>query len=134
MQTFLPYSDFYKSLDCLDLKRLNKQHVESYQIINTIENGGYWKNHPAVRMWSKNINALKEYFNINKQMCLDKGIKSNKLDFYDIKDNVVYPDWLGWKLFHISMRSNLLLKDYNFYSKIWMERIWYKRVFLACYT
>lgn len=92
---------FYKSLDCLDLKRLNKQHVESYQIINTIENGGHWKNHPAVRMWSKNVNALKKYFNINKQMCLDKGIKSNKLDFYDIKDNVVYPDWLGWKLFHI---------------------------------
>ncbi len=36
MQTFLPYSDFRKSLESLDNKRLGKQRVEAYQIISAI--------------------------------------------------------------------------------------------------
>ena len=36
MQTFLPYTDFRKSLESLDNKRLGKQRVEAYQIISAI--------------------------------------------------------------------------------------------------
>jgi Pyrimidine dimer DNA glycosylase len=36
MQTFLPYSDITESLRVLDDKRLGKQRVETFQIINAI--------------------------------------------------------------------------------------------------
>ena len=36
MQTFLPYSNFQKSAEVLDWRRLGKQRVEGMQIINTI--------------------------------------------------------------------------------------------------
>ena len=38
MQTFLPYPDIEKSLNSLDSKRLGKQRVEAYQILNILLN------------------------------------------------------------------------------------------------
>lgn len=43
MQTFLPYSDFTKSAQCLDNRRLGKQRVECLQILQTIDFGPYQK-------------------------------------------------------------------------------------------
>ena len=37
MQTFLPYSNFYKSAKVLDQKRLGKQRVEVLQLLNSIK-------------------------------------------------------------------------------------------------
>jgi hypothetical protein len=54
MQTFLPYKDFEKSAEVLDNKRLNKQILEGYQILNVLNNDdpkAGWRNHPAVKMW-----------------------------------------------------------------------------------
>ncbi len=36
MQTFLPYPDFKESFRALDSKRLGKQRVEAFQILNAI--------------------------------------------------------------------------------------------------
>ena len=36
MQTFLPYRNFRKSLQSLDDKRLGKQRVETFQILNNL--------------------------------------------------------------------------------------------------
>ena len=36
MQTFLPYPSFDASAKVLDYRRLGKQRVEAYQILNTI--------------------------------------------------------------------------------------------------
>ena len=36
MQTFLPYSNFQKTAEVLDYRRLGKQRVEGMQIIKTI--------------------------------------------------------------------------------------------------
>ena len=58
MNTFLPFESFENSLKCLDKKRLNKQNVESYQMIN-----GQWKHHPCFKMWQVNVYSLKHYFN-----------------------------------------------------------------------
>jgi len=71
MQTFLPYSDFRKSLESLDNKRLGKQRVEAYQIISAItgrlrkDGKPYkgWLNHPCSVMWRDYVNALKQYYN-----------------------------------------------------------------------
>ena len=54
MQTFLPYPSKRESLDALDNKRLNKQILECYQILNILtgnSKSNAWRNHPAVLMW-----------------------------------------------------------------------------------
>jgi len=48
MQTFLPYSDFEKSANCLDDRRLGKQRVEGYQILKSLSIGPYQRFHKDV--------------------------------------------------------------------------------------
>ena len=38
MQTFLPYKSFERSVQVLDNKRLGKQRVEAFQILNVLQN------------------------------------------------------------------------------------------------
>ena len=47
MQTFLPYSSFDLTMECLDYRRLGKQRVEAFQILRALrgETDG-WTNHP----------------------------------------------------------------------------------------
>lgn len=47
MQTFLPYSDYKKSMECIDATRLGNQ---IWREDITLIRGG-WKNHPASKMW-----------------------------------------------------------------------------------
>jgi len=64
MQTFLPYSDFSRTVSCLDKKRLWKQTIEAREIIQILEGKeSCWKNHPAVKMWIGYVDALKSYYN-----------------------------------------------------------------------
>ena len=121
MQTFLPYRNFYTSLHCLDTKRLGKQRLETFQILDILINGknNNYKLHPAVRMWAGFENVLKIYFNVNIYIWKDRGYKNNYEIFEDIDENLNnynMPDW--WsddKLFH-SHRANLLRKKYSFYN------------------
>ena len=68
MQTFLPYPDFHQSVRVLDTKRLGKQRVECMQILNAMEFGGGWVNHPATKMWKDNRDALCAYM----AACIDE--------------------------------------------------------------
>jgi len=81
MQTFLPYADFRESAKALDNKRLNKQILECYQILNVLYNEdprAGWRNHPAVKMWRGHEGALYTY-TINMVQEADKrGIKTDK--------------------------------------------------------
>ena len=55
MQTFMPYPDFVKSVQVLDYRRLGKQRVETYQVLNVLLERTHtkgWRNHPFTRMWS----------------------------------------------------------------------------------
>jgi hypothetical protein len=137
MQTFLPYSDFYKSGSILDQKRLGKQRVEVLQMLNKIRGitqGKGWSNHPCTKMWSKTPNALVEY---GVQIChawRDRGYKDTCLD--KIKAHFVptetkeMPSWLGDVHFHLSHKSMLIQKKPEFYSNLWpnvpnnLEYIW----------
>ena len=134
MQKFLPYPDFQQSVECLDYKRLGKQRVEAFQILNiltgqTKKKG--WVNHPAVLMWKGFENALKDYYN----KCVDEWIKrgyNNTMVKYTISGQIIYPPWFGNTAFHSSHRSNLLRKDAEYYSKFqWsepdnLEYVWVK--------
>jgi hypothetical protein len=64
MQTFLPYTNFKEVASELDSKRLNKQILECYQILNVLSNPSPtagWRNHPAVKMWRGYEQALFKY-------------------------------------------------------------------------
>lgn len=146
MQTFLPYKSFKDSAKCLDNKRLGKQRVEAYQILKILlglgkknKNGkAAWENHPATKMWKGYEPALFEYI---KCVCLEwigRGYKDTVLEKssqlwekYLNNREIIYPKWIGNEDFHNSHESNLLRKNFEFYSKYkWdniplnMEYIW----------
>lgn len=137
MQTFLPFSNFKKSAQCLDYKRLGKQRVEAWQLIDTIikkqnnittiiKNGKErkigWLNHPALILWENNLEALKLYYNTVVQEWIDRKYNNN-MKFFEINENkIILPSWLGNDLIHSSHRANLLRKDFIFYNKYcWKE-------------
>lgn len=125
MQTFLPYPDVEKSLKVLDNKRLGKQRVEAFQILNVLlnrTNKKGWRNHPAVRMWKGHTNALKFYLNEAVKEWEKRGFRNNMV-LEKIHGKIVFPSWFRNKKFHASHRSNLLRKNKEYYSKFgWKER------------
>jgi len=126
MQTFLPYKSFKKSFKTLDYRRLGKQRVEAYQVLNILldrtdnPNGG-WRNHPITKMWKGYENALKHYLNLCIEEWMERGY-NNTMNFEPIEGDIVYPHWLGNESFHSSHRANLLRKDNEYYSQFeWEE-------------
>lgn len=128
MQTFLPYSDFYKSGCSLDQKRLGKQRVEVLQMLNKIRGvtaGRGWSNHPCTRMWSKTPNALVEY---GVQICLAwraRGYKDTCLEkikkHFVASESTAMPHWLGTDELHLSHKSMLIQKNPDFYRGAWPD-------------
>lgn len=114
MQTFLPYSDFLKSIQCLDTARLGKQRVEAFQILNVLLDRSSLKrrkNHPAMKMWVGYEDALKEYYNTCLMGWVGRGYKNSML--YETMDKeypIKYPSWIGNEKFHSAHRSRLLFK------------------------
>jgi hypothetical protein len=140
MQTFLPRASFQQSARCLDNKRLGKQRVECKQILLAlgVEIGMHtpyesrWRNHPAVRMWAGYELQLLAYSALVCQTWRERGFRDSLLpEFMDAYDKLrplaetnKYPEWFGRKKFHASHRSNLLRKDYAYYSKFgWQEPV-----------
>ena len=131
MQTFLPYSNFHKTAEVLDYKRLGKQRVEGMQIINTILNPQQkgWRNHPIVIMWTPYVTALMMYTNTIINEWIKRGYNNN-MKLYKFS-SLIMPHWLGKEEFHSSHRANLLRKDFEYYSQFnWQENpdnpyVWY---------
>jgi hypothetical protein len=124
MQTFLPYPDLIKSVQVLDYRRLGKQRVETFQVLNILlertESKG-WRNHPVTRMWTGYEEALKLYQNHTIAEWMNRGYK-NTMSFEQVNiSSVIMPPWFGYDVFHQSHRSNLLRKDYNYYSEYFDE-------------
>lgn len=127
MQTFLPYSDFNRSASCLDRARLGKQRVEVLQIINTLDSGSRWQNHPAVLMWKEYREALIHY---GLAICFEwqkRGYKDSILEkLFNLSEDPIseinLPYWFGDERLHASHRSNLLRKDALYYNRFgWVE-------------
>ena len=122
MQTFLPYNSFEKSLHCLDLKRLGKQRVEAWQIINTIHlKKKAWSNHPAVNMWRPYLFQLCVYYNKSLDVWAarkKKNIKLRKIVLSQLPSSwsKELPHFMGNQAFHDSHKSNLLRKHPRFYQ------------------
>lgn len=133
MQTFLPLPDFRASARCLDDKRLGKQRVECKQILlclgvpvgeHTPRQKG-WMTHPAVLMWRGHELALVEYAIIICQEWAGRNFTDRLAPQFAAAGaalraaghDLTYPAWLGDPEFHASHRSNLLRKDFHYYSQ-----------------
>ena len=129
MQTFLPYSSFVLSARCLDYRRLGKQRVETWQILQCIEGVSTlsWRNHPAVRMWRNHPLSLAWYGYTVCGEWINRGYVDNmqpRFISYIRKEvkRVDSPDWLFDNRLYVSHREALLMKDYTWYSKFnWTE-------------
>jgi len=116
MQTFLPYSDFKKTSEVLDYKRLGKQRVEASQILDILMGTkNSWINHPAVKMWLGYDEMLKLYFNNIVIEWVKRGYKNNYNLFKMDENKLISPWWLGNENFHRAMRSRLIEKYPEFY-------------------
>jgi len=117
MQTFLPYPNFYRSLDCLDYKRLGKQRPEAFIVLkNVTGNPDSWFNHPAVRMWMGYPDALKLYLNTAIKIWVKRGYKNNMVfQTPDFSHKIVLPPWFGDERFHRAHRQALLFKNFEYY-------------------
>ena len=114
---FLPYASIEKTAKTLDNKRLGKQRVEAFQIINVIENPNPkgWRNHPAVKMVYWYPNFVKHYCNIMIDEWISRGFK-NTMKKYEITGKIIYPWWFGNEDFHYSHQASLLRKDNKYYK------------------
>ena len=118
MQTFLPYADFQKTSKILDYRRLGKQRVEAFQILNILQGktqGTAWINHPAVKMWRGYEIALSQYLRIIILEWVRRGYKNNMI-IPEETQNYEIPFWLGNEKFHASHRSNLKRKNSKYYK------------------
>ena len=134
MQTFLPYASFLATASVLDSRRLNKQITETWQILNAIENGGAWQNHPAVQMWTEYKDCLIVYGIIlysEWQRRYQDGKRGGKLEHKageKLRSRYSYeyphkPPWLGDERLHKTHRACLLAKNYEHYSQFgWTEK------------
>jgi hypothetical protein len=132
MQTFLPHSNIQHSAMALDSKRLNKQILESYQILKVLSNAsptGGWRNHPAVLMWKGHEFALRSYAYTMIAEANNRGIKTdtNKQNIDDLEgfysDNwgTDLPTWMKdrTRMMRITTthKARLFDKDPLFYSR-----------------
>jgi hypothetical protein len=117
MQTFLPFPCFAASACSLDVKRLGKQRVETWQIYLALTKPVYgWKNHPATRMWRGFETALLDYGIAICDEWLARGyndtMRQRFIDERAKRDaDAVLPPWFGDEQLHLSHQSNLVRKD-----------------------
>jgi hypothetical protein len=132
MQTFLPQSDYKVSARMLDSKRLNKQILEGYQILNVLSGKsptGGWKNHPAVLMWRGFERGLWNYIQAMVTEAKYRGIKTenNEANLNRLQKNC-WDDWGNAipdyfqdenKMLRIitTHRANLFKKDPLYYAQ-----------------
>lgn len=142
MQTFLPYSDFKKTAQVLDMKRLGKQRVECRQILDVLfdtpnKNGKIrkgWINHPAVKMWRGYEYYLCMYGIAICEEWLSRGYKDSQLtiikQYLSKVENYKKPHFISDEKFLLSHQSNLMRKKPEYYKQFFpnvpddLEYVW----------
>ena len=137
MQTFLPYQNYDESAESLDNKRLNKQILESYQILKVLSGqspSGAWRNHPAVLMWKNAEYSLRAYAKAMITEANSRGIKTDKneanIDALEALCGAIWgtdkPFWANstgphLKRINITHRANLYRKDPDYYAEFYHD-------------
>jgi hypothetical protein len=138
VQTFLPYPDFDRSAEVLDVRRLGKQRVEGLQVVRALTYPEYgWKHHPAVRMWGGYEEAAGAFTLavVGRWERLGFGdtcAASVRADLAAVGIGHVrtqaelaradaLPPWLGDEALHRSHRSALVRKDPEHYRALFPD-------------
>jgi hypothetical protein len=133
MQTFVPEGqDISLGFKHLDYRRLGKQRVEAWQILNSIrgiDNYGNalmtrgWISHPATKMWSEYPRALAYYGILCCEEWLNRGYRDSLLErFGDVYEMLKFEDPSMPPFLDDIMeshRSNLIRKYPEYYIPIW---------------
>lgn len=127
MQTFVPMGiSITDNARVLDYRRLGKQRVEAWQILNALRGGSKgWVNHPATRMWRGYEPALALYGAV---MCVEwkeRGYKDTMLErffnIFSVEKNIQLPEWLFDSNVTLSHKSNLIRKFPEHYAPLWPD-------------
>lgn len=133
MQTFAPHGrDIESGFKALDMKRLGKQRVETWQILNVlrgVDNDGNpkdhkgWVNHPATVMWRGHAAALAMYGLRCCEEWVSRGYNDTMRERFqavvDTMGEAPMPSFLDD--IAESHRSNLTRKLPEHYQKQWPE-------------
>ena len=154
MQTFMPYRNFEETASVLDSKRLNKQILEGYQIMNSLSKPNErvmtgstlrypaWRRHPAVLMWESYEHILYDYVTAmiveghkrNIEMSQHERNLDKAAQPFDKQMNQYNKPWWFDEPFiskvERSHRFNLHRKDSEAYSRFMHEKI--ERCCLGC--
>lgn len=135
-----------ETVRALDGARLNKQRIETVQIISSIERGEP-RNHPAIYMWRGHVAALQQYHNAVERECIRRKYKPTHTIYthvdhleavyadlseplppcpdFDKPENLygpvaiaLYPWWFQWRPLHLSHQASLLRKAPEHYGHI----------------
>lgn len=126
MQTFIPYGPYFAmGAQALDMKRLGKQRVEAWQILNTLRGVSKgWANHPAVKMWAGYETALITYGIVHCNEWINRGYKDTLMPRFMaavIDSELIIPTWLEDKYMQETHRSNLIRKFPDHYGPLWPD-------------
>lgn len=123
MQTFVFDEDFLAIAQILDIKRLGKQRVEAYQILNALSGkSSGWSNHPATRMWQGHEFALATYGFVMCEVWKFHGFRDSLQEkFQEATHSLRYEDtskpwWINNELLHLTHKSNLIRKQPSRYK------------------
>ena len=130
MQTFLPERTLRECARALDNKRLNKQILEAYQILNVLSGNsptGGWRNHPAVLMWKGHEYSLRTYAHTMITEARLRGIKvdKNESNINNLESRFSHvwgesmPKWfsgIDHDRIMVTHRANLYRKDPLYYA------------------
>tara|TARA_R110000824_G_scaffold351725_3_gene538762 strand:+ start:779 stop:1204 length:426 start_codon:yes stop_codon:yes gene_type:complete len=131
MQTFMTSYDYTIVAEQLDYRRLGKQRLEGLQTHNQLTKGkGGFPHHPINAMWQGFEPSLAEYTNAMINEWIKRGYK-NTMELISccsdwkgyVECNHKKPQWVYNAALHRSHKSNLLRKDYLYYSKYYDTNI-----------
>lgn len=127
MQIFFPLNTAEASVRCLDNKRLVNQILRECK---TLINGG-WSNHPVSKLWAGYEIGLCCYALDGIQELRHRGLASDTIDDHESwwSGRLAYycsqpgakvgiPDLVYEPEFQLAHRSNLLAKDFEWYSRM----------------
>lgn len=120
VNTFIPYPSFTKVAKLLDNKRLCKQRVEAYQILNILLNKTKthgWRHHVVVHMWRGYEPALKLYYNEIVKEWIRRGFKNN-MALYKLDKKITIPWFVTNKSVNESHKASLWRKDKFYHDKL----------------
>ena len=129
MMTFVTSSNLIECAKALDYRRLGKQRVEAYQILNTLKGHSHgWKNHPAVRMWEGYTGALGMYMNAMIDEWVSRGYKNTMKK--EEETSTKFPWWFYWKPLHESHKASLKRKEPSQYTHFEVDEIYMKHGYI----